>query len=1436
MLFIALLLPIGERSVRAQVNPTYVDDSPLARQLFQQAEEQVGSNVAEAVRSYQELLDDFGLRLLPAAARDGGSSDEFTSVRAAVMEILTHPQNRQLLERYRTLESPQAERLLAAGQLDRLALTRPLTTPGLEAMLQLAQRELEAGRFHLARHHLRSAIEHPELASTAEAARRRAAHAWYMLGVASHYLRDTDQAEEAASELALIGDAEGLSAHLLEELGRLRETDLPQERTSVSSLDVAPEADLGELIAETIWSFDLSEGLASRIETLASSGSGRYSPRSAPLLSDEGWTTTSAPTVVGDVVYVNQGHTITALDRFTGVRIWSHDYIDRATPMIVDNEAEPPMDVNVVAVSGDSLVTLTGHAHTNMRSSDGRVICLDAQTGKLRWAARLDRLANASVAHDFAVDELEGLFPHGAPVIIDDIVLVEARRVSRQALTSAYVVALDLRSGELRWIRHIVSSGSIRRAARPFSTLIFAPGEPASIIMASAIGAVASIEPNSGEINWLHRYSVPLNPPVLEQSRKPWELATPLVTHDHVIAIHAGHRRVGIYDRTTGGLLHQLDASRQDTWNSPAYLLGDEQWVYAIGREIHAFRLGDFDSPAWVLQGTGTSDEDFQLRGRVQLAESALIVPIADSVLIVDRYTGEVEHHLPLPREGVTGNPVAMERQLVIAGSRTLGAFMSLREAERMLRERIAASPTSPDPALSLAQLALRADDFALCMEAARMVTKSIELAGSRLSVNEAEHAADRLVDILLELDAKNLAANGADIDQLFAAIRSAARTPQHHLVHRLAYGDRLLSRSEVMRALDAWQEVLSNPALATELVSEDAIIRPGRDWALQRIAQVIASAANAYEPYAALARDRLAELRRANAEVDGLLALAREYPFSDSAADALLSASQLLADQDQPQRALSVLRTLPEPAAPPPNLSALDGAEQRGPHARLLAQYTALAEELGLDARAAAARASMNASVGGASPRLPRIGPPAGEAQLLTGRLLTTVAAARADSIRPATNLALILNPETSEITMHGPGSRSDGIEELWRVQLSDSEPMLVRFDEDAVLMVLSAGNTMADTFAIMLDAATGDERWRTPHLGEVFDDVSSWPPSRGRASQDGGDSDSSQVTTLADESVLVLATPTGHAAGFHIASGSLRWQAKLPLEQLHHAQLRGGLLALTGSARDSRNRSIHALLALDAATGAPILPRPLSLGESRSAGAIWMELDANGQVIYGTSEGIHSVNLWRGEHDWINTWAEVGGSPRGWLRGDRLLFENGFKELQTLDVRTGQPDEAFELPDRDVLGRDQLMSAELVGEGPRDVLAHYRQRIVRFGLDGSVRGADVVRDERNFRWLLHGRAGTEFDGAAVNDEVLVLINALQPTQGMFAAPGSQRLGRRTQHPYRIYLLSENARILGEPIELPPLPEPIREARLIDGWLLLSLSESSIAAPMPLQ
>ena len=89
--------------------------------------------------------------------------------------------------------------------------------------------------------------------------------------------------------------------------------------------------------------------------------------------------------------------------------------------------------------------------------------------------------------------------------------------------------------------------------------------------------------------------------------------------------------------RPPGSSLSHCCAGSSSDWNTPRYLLADDEHVYAIGGEIRAFLLDNPETPLCRIPACRESVdgkplanaglESLELQGRVQLVEGALIVP-----------------------------------------------------------------------------------------------------------------------------------------------------------------------------------------------------------------------------------------------------------------------------------------------------------------------------------------------------------------------------------------------------------------------------------------------------------------------------------------------------------------------------------------------------------------------------------------------------------------------------------------------------------------------------------------------------------------------------------------------------------------------------------------------------------------------------------------
>lgn len=1385
-----VVLAAAGAAAAQQENPVYVDDSPRAWELFQLAQDQAKNNAGEAVRLYQELLDDYAMKLLPISEL---IDDHFFAVRARVLaELAADP---QLLQRFRLAATAEAQRLLESGQLRRLAITRSLTEPGLEALLRLAQEDLERGWFHSARDWLEQAARHPDLDG------RSAAHCWYMYGVTAHYLDRPGEVEAAARALADLGaEARDLQA----QLDRLVAGGVPHgPDVGRSTLDCTEAVDLDQLVGQPIWSMSLRDTPLGLYVSDAMAGD-QASLRHIEMMRRSGALLTTAPTVAASTIYVNEGGSVHAVDRFTGRPLWPA-YHERSLPPSMDQGSRTIADLNIVAVRGGTLVTISGHAYADATKSERTVVCMDAQTGFLRWAARIDQLSGS--------DELEGLFPYGAPIIGDGQVYVAARKVSRQLLTSCYVMSLDLSDGHLVWARHVASSGGIRtRLARPFSNLLYDDGD---LAVATAIGAVARIDATTGQTRWLRRYNPPLSPFLAE--RRPWEMAGPVMTAQGLVALRPDHRRIILLDWDGGDELLSVNATGSDAWNSPQYLLARDGQVLGVGHEIRAFRADALEAPVWSYPagasdgagGFGASAGDADIRGRVQLVEHGVVVPTADGFALLDDESGRTIHRVDA---GSGGNPLAVGPQLIMAAGDRLAAYMPLDRAEQMLRQQITLAPMDPGPALALMRLGVRVRDLNLALEAAEMVIAVL---------NDSDHprAAVRqeLFEVLLELDRQRIPETIEQGEALHAMIGLVAQEPIQRVEHLLAYGDWLADHA-LGRAIETYQMILSTPALAQAGREDDGLIRPASTWAAQRIAgQIEARGRGVYGPQAEFARTRLERAGQVQ-RVDPreLVALAAEFPFSESAVEAAREAAVIFAANGQLRRGASILL----------GLYRLDPSQARA--ASLLGLLAGLCEEAGWldatrsilayivhtygDAKVVGQTVDRDAAAWLAALRAadmyhaPVVGDIGNVAERLSGTIVP--AAASAAAVAQPDRVLLYDPPQLAMI--HDPGAEPDWVTVLGIL----GEPSVLRFDGESIVLWVSAPGD--DPQIIALDPVDGSHRWMTSLFGELSGRRVPGPVQAAAEVMPGGKPlDPTEVLPLAGRA-LVFVRRSGHVVALDPDDGrKVIWQRQdVPvLDQVHLAAMSDSAVVLAGTSRSPKTgEPVGRVVALDPATGETLY----EIAPRQGAPVRWMEIGPLGLLTFGNAAGIETFDMHTGESCWALVGQDAAGTPRGWVVGGLLIAESPTNRpgdvsnpLRAIRLLDGEATDPFDAPDRGEWDRLDLRDV-VVDQGR--IFGHYGGRVVLFDESGAVLGADVVSDQRDYEWLL-----------PTEDRILVVSR-------FKSEPVPRATRRQTEYTYRLYALSSNCKLIGESFQLPVLTERLEEAAVIDGWLLVSTGSETIA------
>ena len=165
----------------------------------------------------------------------------------------------------------------------------------------------------------------------------------------------------------------------------------------------------------------------------------------------DGSALSARPAFDGDAVLLADGAAVECLDRFSGSRLWRTivgSERDRTTQPLGDLVVAKPID--------DLVVTMPGHALPEQRSAAPRIVALDRVTGRPLWDVNL-----ASARRP----EFEDLFPHGDPVGVGDLVVVQARKSNSRLESAAWLLALERRTGEVRWSMSLGAAGGVRLAA-----------------------------------------------------------------------------------------------------------------------------------------------------------------------------------------------------------------------------------------------------------------------------------------------------------------------------------------------------------------------------------------------------------------------------------------------------------------------------------------------------------------------------------------------------------------------------------------------------------------------------------------------------------------------------------------------------------------------------------------------------------------------------------------------------------------------------------------------------------------------------------------------------------------------------------------------------------------------------------------------------------
>lgn len=1404
------------------INPVYVDDSTAARDTLSRLPELVNAgNLSESVRSLQRLLDSEPHRALELP----GDSDIFVTVRRRVHDaILADP---ALLDAYRQTQGPVADLLLSRAEHARLETSNFLTRAGAIGTLRIAQGHLEASRFEAARLTLAPLAAHPD--------------------------RDDPEIAQAAASLAsqIAGYLDRPSTWTWAEGFAARARALAPPRKAIahppllnepihSAFERGDRPVIGDMVWTPIRSSPFStRGTNDRDDAIEQV---RRATGAAPMV-EPAW---AFPTIAGETIYLNDGATIAALDRFTLEERW------RTRPLDAEARYEPLEfgrrpndraysrgfdDGNTVTLTRGMVLATTGVASGNGRSGDPRIHAIDRDTGRVVWSVDVIDLD----------PQLLGGSVRG-PLLVDGTTVIAAVRkhVPQRRLVSIAMVGIDLRDGTLLWTTTIGSAGiqSTSRGGRSTEGAALYRG---IVYRTDEVGVISALEASSGRIVWIRR--IPSTTLINTVAGWPWGTVMPLIDEGADEGAADGKHAGGLVTLTPDRLdlvrldleTGRLQASRSvGALEQARYLVRIGPDLAAVGdRRIAFVDFADFDT-AQVRTSVPLEGDAGSMTGRVFDAGGLLAAPTRSGLVLIDPKNPREPISAPLER---TGNLALADGQVVVVDHREIHSYLVWDVASGLLRERVDRAGDDAGPAITFADLASRSRRWA---EVVPALDRAIEVAERTAGSPSSEDARRRVVALLESLIGASAIGWSADappsdlpgttpriddlalLDALVDRLGRVCSSPDEQVTHAMAAGRLRAAQSRVGEAIEIYQRVLANPSLANAIHRTPGLsIRAATEATSRLRALVLSAGPRAYELFDIEARDALL---RAPADPDQLAQIADRYPASPVVVAALRRAAASRLQSGDVSGALRDLRA----AASFVEWATLAGVVLDPTDAPEIAGATilALAESDATDAlELAAARfarwpgvaptlAGRPVDVGAAllqararmaeRSRLARVGTPSGAevAQALVGWTLAQSVSAERDG---SPTLALMISADGKAVAGFGPAQSSGSVTEIWR-RPCELPPRVLWQDAEAIYLqwIGADGGTIE-----RIDPRTGKAVWTSPRLRTLFPlDAQSQRrmlDQIGRpltiATPTAGTVALTDLLVALDGNTLVLAERAGRLASINAGTGAVRYATRTPVDRIYEVAIGAGIIVVGGSterqiAPDQPIELKPVMASLDAHAD-----RVLSVATDLPGDIMWLRLDAEANTLAGFEEGIISANSESGRRSWTRYRDAAERIVDAWVMGPSIFMLDNTRALWLADAATGQmqPDP---LRSDDRLGTRQ----RVVGRKLGDRLAFCSPRgVVIYDAAGRRVGADAISASDS---LLPAQAGAD---------ALVTIDT-RPTE----SPE----GRRT---YTLSVLDTSSARLVASRELALLMPPDGLA-LLDGHILVSASGVTlvIAAPEP--
>ncbi len=866
-LYLSLLAP----SAAAQNPNVTVNEQPTAEQRLGEINELRAANRHDAAAELvQELVEQSRFKLV------GTGQGRYTDAERWCKEELLR--DGVLREAYRQRYTASATHALDQARLDEdpaealagVYQSYAATAPAFEAGLELAGRLLESGDASAATELIEELMRHPD--RDTELGRLVT-----LRGAAAVYTHDHDKAAEVRDqliELGLDGRAAWL-ASLADALGPGAFAVRP------GLIDAGPKP---EELSVALWD-----------QPLASVDRSAMWVRGRAVL----------PVVTPSLVLVNNGRQVVAWDRASGQRLWAYPEDDG--PVVTRTiGGQRWYDARAVGRDAGAVAAVLGESYgitenRNPYVPRNRLAVIDEATGSQRWERASGEVyeGEPTEGQTRRVGRANLQLTHfvGTPIIARGQVLALLRRAnSNSSSQTTWLMSFDLEDGTLRWYRHLalasLSYSSDQSKVAPQMAL---HGD--TLYLTDCIASVAAVDIRRGGYRWLRVLPVGYGQAQRLTLETDGTLSPPVLTHAGLMVPLALSRdRLVLLDPGDGSTLQTFENHPQV--GQAQYLMdGGDGAVVVSAKSVAFWDAGDAEV-AWTFP----FDPSEKAQGRGDVTRRFVIVPTTTRLLVLDRETGRLLDEAESPG----GNVTVRDGEVLATSAERLYSYTSWRRAYQRLVDRAEQQPTDPTAGLALASLAIRLGGQAdAAIQGVGYAIRAIENQTPAQAVLTRERVFGQLRALAIEPSAMDERTRRLLYDRLALVTHTATQEATYHL----DAGRFHAAQNEPGRAVEHFQSVVADTAFASQPYERRGVTRSAGAVAQQEILQLIEThGRSVYGRYDALARAQLAEIKAAGEpDASALAMIARRYPMSLAAVEALLEAGQRLEAQGKQAAAIGL-------------------------------------------------------------------------------------------------------------------------------------------------------------------------------------------------------------------------------------------------------------------------------------------------------------------------------------------------------------------------------------------------------------------------------------------------------------------------------------------------------------------------------------------------